>query len=84
MNKEKLLLSTVITGKVNVTMLDEKTIPYSGIYIVAKNGFDLLEAKRILESRPFLEYAKAVGVQANGASIRISISDINDYLFALE
>lgn len=48
MNKEKLLLSTVITGKVNVTMLDEKTIPYSGIYIVAKDGFDLLEAKRIL------------------------------------
>lgn len=83
MNKEKLLLSTVITGKVNVTMLDEKTIPYSGIYIVAKDGFDLLEAKRILESRPFLEYAKAVGVQANGASIRISISDINNYLFAL-
>lgn len=83
MNKEKLLLSTVITGKVNVTILDEKTIPYSGIYIIAKDGFDLLEAKRILESSPFLEYAKAVGVQANGVSIRISISDINNYLFTL-
>lgn len=83
MNKEKLLLSTVITGKVNVTVLDEKTIPYSGIYIIAKDGFDLLEAKRILESRLFLEYAKAVGVQANGTSIRISISDINNYLFLL-
>lgn len=81
MNQDKLLLSTLITGKVKVTLLDKNTIPYSGIYIIAQKGFSLFDAKRILESPSFLEYAKAVGVQANGTSIRISINDINNYTF---
>ena len=81
MNQDKLLLSTVITGKVKVTLLDKNTIPYSGIYIIANKGFSLFDAKRILESPSFFEYAKAVGVQVNGTSIRISINDINNYIF---
>lgn len=82
MNQDKLLLSTVITGKVKVTLLDRNTIPYSGIYIIASKGFNLFDAKRILESPSFFEYAKAVGVQANGTSIRISVNDINNYIFS--
>lgn len=83
MNQDKLLLSTIITGKVKVTLLNKKAIPYSGIYIIAKNGSSLADAKRILESQSFLEYAKEVGVHVNGTSIRISIRDINNYMFNL-
>ena len=80
MNQPKLLLSTVITGKVKVSLLDAETIPYSGIYITADNDSELLDAKRILESRKFYNYAMMVGVRANGKSFRISINDINNYL----
>ena len=82
MNQEKLLVSTVITGAVKVSKLDKETIPYSGIYVVAKEGRDLSDAKRILESKAFYEYAKAVGIQANGTSIRIGLNDINNYMYA--
>ena len=81
MNQDKLLLSTVITGTIKVALLDKNMIPYSGIYIIAKDGFNLLDAKRILESNSFFEYAKTVGIQVNGTSIRISINDINNYMF---
>lgn len=82
LNQKKLLLSTVITGKVKIYVLDENTIPYSGIYIVPNKGFNLLDAKHILESEDFYEYAKTVGIQVNGVSIRISVYDINNYMFS--
>jgi predicted RNA methylase len=81
LNRKKLLLSTLVTNRVNVYKLDEKTIPYSGIYITAIPGFELADAKRILESDAFFEYVRAVGIHANGTSIRISIRDINDFRF---
>jgi hypothetical protein len=81
LNQRKLLLSTLVTDKVKVYELDESVIPYSGIYIVAKPGYLLSDAKRILESDVFYDYAKKVGIPANGTSIRISIRDINDFRF---
>ena len=81
MNQRKLLLSTLITGKVKVYELDENTIPYTGIYIVPKADMPLSRAKEILESKSFLSYINQVGIHANGTSMRISISDVNDYLF---
>ena len=82
LNQSKLLLSTLVTNKVKVYELDEKTIPYSGIYIIANPGYQLSDAKRILESEEFLNYVKKVGIHANGASKRISIRDINEYQFS--
>jgi len=81
LNQCKLLLSTLVTGKLKIYELDEYTIPYSGIYIVAKSGNSLSDAKRILESKDFLAYIKKVGINANGKSIRIAIQDINNYQF---
>ena len=81
LNQSKLLLSTLVTNKVKVYELDENTIPYSGIYIIASPGNKLSDAKRILESDDFLNYAKKVGIHANGTSIRISIRDVNEYQF---
>jgi hypothetical protein len=82
LNQSKLLLSTLVTNKVKVYELDKKAIPYSGIYIVAKPGYQLSYAKRILESEDFFNYAKKVGIHANGTSIRISINDIKNYQFS--
>ena len=81
MNQRKILISTLITGKVKVYELDEKTIPYTGIYIVPKADMPLSRAKEILESESFFAYVNQVGIHANGTSMRISISDVNDYLF---
>lgn len=80
-NKKKLLLSTVITNNVNVKLLDENTIPYSGIYIVSTSKRSLEEAKEILESNEFFEYVKKIGIHASGESLRITAKDINNYMF---
>ena len=81
MNQQKLLLSTLVTNKVVIHELDEYTIPYAGFYIVAKPGFKLTDAKRLLESADFFAYANRVGVHANGKSFRISIRDVNNYQY---
>ena len=83
LNQEKLLLSTLTTGKVIVYELGIDDIPFSGLYIVPAKGSKraLTEAKSILESEDFLEYIKGMGISANGVSIKISSKDIEDYRF---
>lgn len=80
-NKKKLLLSTVITNHINVKLLDENTVPYSGIYIVSISDRSLDEAKDILESNDFLKYVQKIGIHASGESLRITAKDINNYIF---
>lgn len=81
MKNEKLLLSIVVTKRVKIYELDENTIPYSGIYIIPKKDKTLKEAKEILESNDFFEYVKNIGINASGDSMRITSSDINNYMF---
>lgn len=81
-NREKLLLSTVITKEVKVYYLGRDTIPYSGIYITSKEG-NLDRAREILESEEFLKYVKDIGINASGESIRITSKDINNYVFSI-
>ena len=80
-NTEKLLISPIVSNKVNVTILDQMHIPYSGIVITAKNNNLLTEAKRILESEDFLKYIESIGIKSNGNSIRISGTDIKKYKY---
>lgn len=81
LNRKKILVSSLITNKVEAYMLDENTIPYSGIYIISNSKLSLEEAYKIIMSKEFLEYIKIVGKNANGETIRISPKDINDYYF---
>lgn len=82
MNEEKLLISTVVTNKVNVYELNTRAVPYSGIYIIPKTkGKGLEEAKQILESDSFLQYVKSIGTPASGSSVRITARDINEFYF---
>ena len=80
--QEKLLLSTVITKKVEVYSLGADDIPYSGIYITVCDGkSNLQDALAILRSDSFLEYIMKQGLNVNGKSKRITCKDINDYQF---
>lgn len=78
----KLLVSTIITKKAEIYRLDEKTIPFSGIYITVKDpNYSLDEAYNILSSTDFFEYINSMGINVNGNSFRISCNDINNYCF---
>ena len=60
-NQEKLIISTVITNRVEIYNLDRDTVPYSGIYIIANNEeYPLNKAKEILEDKSFFEYITQV------------------------
>lgn len=80
-NQEKILLSTVITNKVNTQILPADNIPYSGIYITKKSNKTLEYANKILTSKNFYEYLCSKGINASGNSIRITARDINEYMF---
>ncbi len=85
LNQEKLLLSTVVTNKVEVYSLDKKAVPYSGIYItVTDDKYSLEDAKKILQSNQFLEYVKGLGISVSGKSKRITCKDINNFTFVKE
>ncbi|MBX4263773.1 Eco57I restriction-modification methylase domain-containing protein [Clostridium estertheticum] len=82
MNQKKLLISTVVTNKVNVHSIGRKEIPYSGIYIISEANYDLDVARRILESQEFFNYVIKIGTPASGKSVRITADDINKFLFS--
>lgn len=81
LNTEKLLLSSLVTSKINSYYLDVDYIPYSGIYIIKKGDLPLKKAKEILESNAFFEYIKKIGKNANGNTLKITAKDINNYKF---
>lgn len=81
-NQNKLLLSTVITGRVRVYPLGKDEVPYSGLFVTAINRPDalpLIEAMAVLRSREFLEYLRPRGINARGKSMRIVAKNIVDY-----
>ena len=80
-NKEKLLLSTVITNEVKTKILPKDNIPYSGIYIIPIKDKTLKEADKILKSKKFFNYIEGKGINTSGKSFRITSKDINDYIF---
>lgn len=81
-NKEKLLISTIITNRVEVYEVDANTIPFSGIYITVKNpNYSLKDAIKILKSEQFLQYVQNIGINISGKSLRVTCKDINNYLF---
>lgn len=82
-NQKKILLSTVITRKVNAFILDEETVPFSGIMITPIGNSSLEQALSILRSEAFLEYVNEIGVDARSGSKRITPKDINNYRFNL-
>lgn len=86
LNQDKLLISTLITGRAKVYMLGREIIPTSGIYIVPKekqSEYSLARAKALLETDMFMDYVRSIGIIANGRTYRISPRDINEFRFPL-
>lgn len=84
LNREKLLISTVITEDVEVYFLTDEYIPYAGMYIVQTENntkYTLDNAIRILKSEDFKKYVIKVGIPISGNSVRITSKDIEDYRF---
>lgn len=84
LNREKLLISTVITEEVAVYKLTKECIPYAGMYIVKSQNnteYDLEDAVKILRSREFKQYVLDVGIHISGSSLRITSKDVEDYRF---
>ncbi|MBD5094031.1 MAG: N-6 DNA methylase [Subdoligranulum sp.] len=85
LKQKKLLMSTVVTKQVELYLLDEETIPYSGIFItVKKPEYSLNDAAKILQSNHFMEYVQSLGISVSGNSKRITCKDINNYMFVKE
>ena len=82
-NQAKLLVSTVITGRIEVYSLDAQCIPYAGIFITPIGDFALDVARQVLTSPGFMQYALSIGICANGHSVRITPKDIENYEFVM-
>lgn len=79
---DKALISTIISSKVLVYKLCEKSIPYAGMYIVPKSEeYTLDDGIRILQEDRFYMYAKDIGIHINGNSVRITSKDIENFRF---
>lgn len=80
--QDRLLISTIVSGRVKVFRLSKGTVPYGGIVISSNSqDTDLEEAKRILEADDFVQYAYSIGTSVSGNSVRITCRDVNDYLY---
>lgn len=83
-NKEKLIVSTIITDAIKIYNVQETAIPYSGLYIISKSELSLDLAKKVLESKDFMNYVMNIGIHITGKSIRITSKDIMNYQFDFE
>ena len=59
--------------------INQESVPYSGFFIVAKEGSNLDDALDIITSSDFIKYIKKVGINANGNSIRVSTRNVENY-----
>lgn len=80
-NTDKLLVSTVVTGIVNVYRLNTECVPYAGIIITSNGSVSLDIAQRVMRSSDFVSYVQEIGTYANGHSIRITPNDIANFCF---
>ena len=71
LNQPKLLLSSFITQQPCIYIIDQDTVPYAGICVVAKQGYTIEQAYAVLNSAAFMDYVRRIGVCTNGVSYRI-------------
>ncbi|MCL1925252.1 MAG: N-6 DNA methylase, partial [Defluviitaleaceae bacterium] len=81
LNEPKILISILITKEVSTHILDEHTIPSSGIFITKTSKYSLKLAQKVLHSEEFMDYVKNIGIICNGRSYKITPSDINEFMF---
>ena len=77
----KISIPSVLSGKIDATILDRYIIPIAGFIILPKSTHTLEEAKLILESKEFNDYLNNIGVTTTGESKRLTVCDIQNYCF---
>lgn len=79
----KLIISAVITTRVKTYYVKADAVPYAGFFIKVKQGsdYDLAYAKHVLEAPEFFEYIKKTGTPTTTMSYRITVNEIEDYVF---
>lgn len=82
-NNKKMIVSSVITKEVKLYNLAEEAVPYSGFYIVPRNGVTIDFIKNIMQSDQFYLYIQKLGINANGSSLRFSVKDFMKFPLAL-
>ena len=81
LNQEKILLCPVVSKTVQAWKISKEEVPYSGFFILAKDGSNLDDALDIITSDRFIKYIKSVGINANGNSIRFSTRNVENYVW---
>lgn len=82
-NREKLVISVMVSGNIRIAIADENTVPFAGLYITPKGNLSLAQAIEILQQDDFKLYAKQHGVPTTNNSYRISKKIIDAYSFTL-
>ena len=81
MNKQMMLISSIISECTEAYLLEDGEIPYSGLYIISTDEIPFSDLIDKLNSKAFKAYASNVGVCVSGSSKRITPSDIENYIF---
>lgn len=84
LNREKCLISTVVSSEFKVYKISSECIPYAGMYIIPKKNkskYNLDYAINTLNTKRFLKYVDGIGVHINGNALRITSKDIENYMF---
>lgn len=80
---KKLVIPMVITNSTKTYIAEKDTIPYAGYFITVKpnSNMTLQDAKNVLESTQFYQYVKEVGTPTTISSYRVSVHDIDEFMF---
>lgn len=80
---EKLIMPMVITDSTRTYLTGQTAIPYAGYFIKVNADCDMTleDAKTILESDRFYQYVQEVGTPTTVSSYRVSVHDINEFMF---
>ncbi len=80
-NREKILISSIISNRTRAYLLKKDEVPYSGLYIVPIRDADLKELSDVLNSQKFKQYICNAGACVNGKSRRVCPEDIENYIY---
>ena len=78
-HKEKIIIDILVNGRINLEVVDKKTMLYSGIFITTDNKNTLLKIKNELEKQDFLKYARILGKNMQGEYKSINTAIIKQY-----
>lgn len=81
LNREKIVMSTIVSRNFQIYLAPTEAVPYAGLYIVAKGDMPLAQAQNILEHDDFKRYAEQHGVVTAKDSYRISSKIVEAYFF---